>query len=72
MELPEYLPLGVRKGLEKAIKISKGCSSVKGVVVFRGLEIPKKDLCEIYVHYQLEKGIPLEKIDFEEIKRRLE
>lgn len=66
------LPEGVRKGLEKAIKISKGCESVKGVVTYRGIEIPKKALCQIHVHHKLEKGVPLEEINFKKIKKRLE
>lgn len=41
------LPDAVKKGLEKAIEISKGCAGVKGVRVYKGVQMPAKAVCQI-------------------------
>lgn len=46
---PPAMPSAVRSGLEKAIKISKGCAAVLGIAVnpLTGETVPAKVICQL-------------------------
>lgn len=46
---PDAMPSEVRKGLEKAIVISKGCADVRGIGIhpIKGTVVPLKVICQM-------------------------